>query len=346
MFALMVVVVWGTFSLFVHARLLKTSTTPSSWISWRASALQCPRFLRCRPGVWLFLQTLLPKEKRRQTTLKKVAKGKFAIVRGKEDDVEAQVLGGPNENPCQEWSLKEAKNQRALAAYVIFRSRRNKSARPALFLHEVLAWPGRRQGHERMEELKKLVNSIRPELRQMGKGLRGSSSTDSLKEEEPSTVDAVLAERSEEDENQAVEDPVRHSELPPPQAASGHSVPKQAEESAELLDPPLDPLQYPDNQLGLEVPEHVVNEMEAHEEQEDIASPAHEVRERQSFKDRAPLFELPDIATLTRDHLQEFFPELSSLESPSYDMVSRLLLEVGSFSYCPLFLAVLHLTHH
>ena len=41
-----------------------------------------------------------------------------------------------------------------------------------------MAKPGRRQGHERMDELKKLVKSLCPESSQKG-------SSDSLKDDEP-----------------------------------------------------------------------------------------------------------------------------------------------------------------
>lgn len=44
----------------------------------------------------------------------------------------------------QDWAQKEAKNQRALAAYVIERSRRNRTARLALFLQFGLALPAGR----------------------------------------------------------------------------------------------------------------------------------------------------------------------------------------------------------
>ena len=173
-----------------------------------------------------------------------------------------------------------------------------------------------------MEELKKLVKSIRPEL--CKKGLKGSGSTESLREEEASTVDDILDEEKVQDgKGQAKADPDASEEVPPPPPAPAASVP----------DPLLDQTLYPDNQLGLEpeVAEDVKEEMEAHEEQAEIASPAKALQARQAFKDRRPLFELPDIATLTRDHLQKYFPELTSLESTSYDMVTRLLLEAGVF---------------
>lgn len=235
-----------------------------------------------------------------------------------------------------------------------------------------------------MEELKKLVRSLRPEMSK--EKLKGSSgSTDSLasgKEDEGSTVDSILEEEqaseavlvdkpSEEDAREVpVEKPSEKSaklqdspvqkapeekpsekthelqvqkapEEKPSESAKSQDVhvrgvpveepPKKSAGSPKTADNPYDQTQYPDNQLGLEAP-GVVEEMEAEEEHAEISSPAAEARERQAFKDRAPLFELPDLATLTRDHLQKYFPELTSLESNNFDVVSRLLLEAPPVS--------------
>ena len=234
--------------------------------------------------------------------------------------------------------MKEAKMQRALAAYVIERARRNKTARLGS-LSAIWAGLGRRSGHERVEELKKLVRTLRPEMKlEKLKGSTGSTdSLGSVKDEDGSTVEAVLEEEAKREETKPVKEPSEvnggaSAVLQEPTVPEVHVKPPSEssavlEKSPDCPGPAVDQSRFPDNQLGLEAPAGLVHEMEVEEEKKEISSPAVNARERQAFKDRAPLFELPDLATLTRDHLQKYFPELSSLESANFDVVSRLLLE-------------------
>ena len=71
--------------------------------------------------------------------------------------------------------------------------------------------------------------------------------------------------------------------------------------------------------------------LEATEETRDIKSPEKDVRNRQSFKDRKPLFEdLEPLPTLCEEHLRTYFP---TLDCENLEMVSKFVLKARLYLF-------------